>query len=252
MGKISYTNILIIIILLLSVGVWYFYNQNASLTTKLEVETQNRVAQGDSIRKIKTKNGDLVFQKAVLISEKKELKNLNKNLYNEVDKLDGKIIQLTSTIIKMELVMDTIVNNTLVENGNNSFGIVWSTDKKFGEGNRRFISGVTNFKININPSGVTVIPINTIITRDYLNIAVLSGLKEYNGIIDSFFTTKFPGIEVTKLDTAILGSNKFPNKNNNKKIGLGFYTGFGGTYNPFTDVISSGFQFGAGITFKPF
>ena len=68
--------------------------------------TQNVKALNDSIRTYKDRNGQLVFQKGALISDIKGLKDLNKDLADEVKYLKDHPLVVIKTVIK--IVHDTV------------------------------------------------------------------------------------------------------------------------------------------------
>jgi hypothetical protein len=245
------TTILFILILFMGGGLWYMYNEYSDMKVKLATEIQNRVALGDSLRITKNLTGELVYSKAILIADNTKLKSFNKELSNKLETMDGKIMELTSTIFSLEMELDTIGDNQLVQKNDSTYGIEWRLEKMYGNGNTRILSGVTNFNIQHNPFEIK--PINTILTRDYLNISVLSGLRRQGGIIESFSTSQFPGFSVNSLESAIISGNNHPIQKKKKRwINWGINLGYGLTHNPFTNETMSGFQIGGGLNIRPF
>lgn len=250
--KINGTIILIILLLLMGGGLWYLFDQNSKLEQKLSESNQNIHALTDTLKVTKQKNGDLVYSKSILIASKEELEKLNSDLSDKVMDLEGEILSLTSTIISLEMELDTIRNNKIVNNGGGDYGIKWETKKDFGDSNLRILSGVTNFNVKTDP--LTITPINTIITRDYFNLSLVTGLRQTGSILEGFGTSTFPGLEFNRLDTAILRPSSHPSTKSSKKsrFGMGVYSGFGLNINPWTNEVGAGFQIGTGLTFDLF
>lgn len=242
---------LIIIILLLSGSLYWVYTKYESKKIELQNETQNRIALGDSVRVSKTREGDLLYSKAILIADVKNLKDLNVELANRVNNLGGRVVELTTTIISLEGELSTIKNNTLVSNGDDTYGIEWELSRDYGDDNKRVLSGITNFGVTQNPFKIT--PLNTVITRDFQTISITQGIILKNGVYEAFATSKFPGVSFTEIDSAIVEPDIHPiTKKAIKKFNLGGYIGYGGTYDAVSNTFHTGFQLGAGALFKFF
>lgn len=247
MSKLSLPLILVIVILLLSGALWFLYTKNQTLKTALESETQNMAALTDSLRVTVNKNGDLEYSKNVLMTDKEKLKKLNSQLHGAIEELGGKINQLTFTIIKLEMQLDTVYHNDLVVHPDSTYGIKWEFNRDHGNNNVRILHGITNFKVNQNPFQIT--PLNTQITRDYLTLSIYQGLRTRNGIIEGFSTSKFPGLSIEKQETAIITEKTSFFQSLKKNTKLGTYLGYGLTYNWSDNRIYNGAQAGVGLNF---
>jgi hypothetical protein len=250
MAKNTFSVILIILILLLGGGVWYFYNKVQGLEVALKSEAQNVNALRDSLRVSTTKNGDLVYSKSVLMGEKDKLEKWNSKLMDRIEELGGDVTQLSQTILSLEMELDSTDNDELVKVSDSIYGIKWEFDKHYADGNLRILKGTTSFMVTHNPTFV-ITPLKTKITRDYINISLLHGLRYQGGYLESFSTSKFPGLSVLKQETAVITSNKKTSlldifKNNTS---FGGYIGYGGTYVVNEAKFYMGPQIGGGLNF---
>jgi len=93
----TYIVIIIAIIILVSTC-----SKNEKLKDEVTRNNQNISALTDTIITIKTKNGNLQSSINGYIVSEKELKDLNKNLYNLVDQQKGKVITLNNIIFQLK------------------------------------------------------------------------------------------------------------------------------------------------------
>lgn len=244
-------NVLIIILLFL-IGFGVFgWNRYSSLKNKLAISEQNTKALADSVRVEKNKNGDLVFSKNILISEKRGLEDLNANLAEQVRAQKGKIRELNHIIASIE--SDTIYIPTEViiyvnDDSTRTYGLSWEHDTTYSLNNFRSLAGVSKFDLDSN--GV-ISPLETIITKDIINFSLTTGLREKDGNIEIFATSPYPNLTITQMDGGIIDPKKHPvlkEFSRKKRFGIGPYVGVGLGLNtiPVTNV-GLGFQIGIGL-----
>jgi hypothetical protein len=202
-------NILIIIIILLLFGGVYGYRQYQNLRVDLNISEQNEASLSDSVRVQKNKVGDLEYSKNILVSDKKNLESLSKDLSSELKKEKGKVHQLTKYVIKLEKQpKDTIkINNTLIVYADGSNGLEWKHDTIYDLENSRHLAGTSKFDIDSN--GV-ITPLETIITKDEINFNIIQGLREKNGNVEMFVRSDYPGFSVNDLQSAIIDPKNHP------------------------------------------
>lgn len=245
-------NILIVILLILITGGVLFWNHYSNIRVELAISNQNNKALTDSVRVTKNKNGDLIYSKNILVTEKTGLKRLNEDLYNELDKQKGRIRELKRIVSNIQ--SDTIYIPTEVikyvnlENGIESYGLSWKYDTTYSKNNSRELAGVSKF--NLDSNGV-ITPLQTLITKDILNFSLTTGLREKDGNIEIFATSEYPNFKITELDGAIIDPKKHPvikQFNRKKRFGIGPYVGLGLGVNTIPETnIGLGFQVGVGL-----
>lgn len=244
-------NILIIVIILLLAGIGYGVNRISSLKTQLTVSEQNNRALADTVRVSENKIGDLEYSKSILISEKRELKNLNVDLAEELKKEKGKVRELTKIV--SEIKSDTVyITNTLITYPDGSYGLDWIHDKIFDDENERHIAGVSKFDLDSN--GV-ITPLETIITRDDIKFNLITGLRETkDGNVEIFVRSDYPNFVPSSIDGAIIDPKKHPvmkKFTKKKRFGIGPYVGLGLGVNMTPNAnIGLGFNVGIGVHYS--
>lgn len=252
-------NILIIVIILLLCGIGFAFNRISSLNTQLSVSEQNNKALSDSVRVMENKNGDLEYAKNILISEKRELKDLNEGLAEELKKEKGKVFELTEYIAGISNTnpstgeVDTVfIENTLIVHADSSYGLEWKHDTIYDENNERHIAGISSFDVDSN--GV-VTPLETIITKDQIKFNVVQGLREKDGNLEMFVRSDYPNFEVKELNSVIIDPRKHPvlkKFTKPKRWGIGPYVGVGFDYGLINKDVDVSVQVGLGITYSIF
>lgn len=215
------------IIILLCILLFRQCSATSNAKSKLNISNQNIAALKDTIRVQKNRAGELTYSIKTLLTDKKNLEILNKDLRDELDKQKGKVVYITKTVTKTKI--DThYVNNNLSNYGNGSFSLDWKYDSIFSPDNYRKLSGNSFFYVDtINNK---VIPGKTRINEDEIGFSIVTGLREKNGALEIFVTPKYPGMKVTKIEGAVVDPKKsdllkamFPDK----RISVGPYVGLG-------------------------
>jgi hypothetical protein len=242
-------NILIIVLLLLFVGVGYGFSKYSKMSTRLAITEQNEKALGDSLRVSETKRGDLIVSKNILIAEKGNLKDLNADLANELKNVKGKVRELTKIISEIE--SDTVyLPSTLVVYPDGSYGLEWKHDTIYDKDNERHLAGISKLKIDSN--GV-VIPLETVVTTDIIKFNLTTGLREKDGNVEIFVTSRYPTLKTIELDGAIIDPKKHPvmkKFTNKKRWGIGPYVGLGLNVNTTpTPNVGLGVSFGISVQY---
>lgn len=206
----------------------------------------------DSVRIISNKLGDEVAVKRTLLTNKKDLEDLNADLSKEVNALKGRVISLQTAQVKVE--RDTIyLDNTLtvIENPDSSktYSLDWVSSEVFDENNSRILEGVSEF--SIDSSGILYAG-QTIITMDELNMAITTGVQENkDGKFEIFIKTDYPGVSFTDINGAILDDRLYINKESSWVFGPSIGTGIG-VVNNFggTTTLGAGIFFGFSFTYN--
>lgn len=216
---------------------------------------QNIAALIDSIRSYETENGDLIYQKSAFISENGSLKNLNRELSDEVKWLKDNpiVIVKTKTVIKSDTIKVPI-ETTYPGNWNGRIftqNFNWKVDREYSEGNYRRMIGDFDVSVDTNYL-LSISPLR--LTSDELGIAFTTGLTENkNGLLEIFVKSDYPGFKPTSLDGALIDPSKskvlkkyFPPK----RLGLGIYGGYGLYGDLQNNQIGRGIQIGVGIQYN--
>ena len=141
--------------------------------------TQNQYALKDSIHQMTNKLDEIYYSKAVTVSNLSELKELNTNLFNEINKMKGTIAEISNVGVQIVYVEKPIYS-TLIKYPDGSFGIDWSDTIKNYSDYYRELQGISHFKIDSTKN--TIIPenINTKITKDSTFIKLVTGIWKSN------------------------------------------------------------------------
>lgn len=239
--KINVNTILIIVCIVLALLYLKQCDRSSKLNDKAKISEMNIKALNDSVRTYKTKNGDLVFQKSTLIASEKELKKLNKQLYDELSGIKGdvKIVFKEKVVIKH----DTIEAETKTSyTADGKTMLIWKYDTAYDSDNFQKISGRSIFTIDSN---VIRNPI-TFIDENMMGISLVTGLTEGKDNYEIFVKSKYPGFSVTKIDGAIIDKKMI--KSNESRLVFGPSIGYGLMFNGGT--IRYGVNIGVNLTYN--
>lgn len=240
---------IIIIILIICLMFTSKSCQNAKLES--QIANQNISALKDNLRIEKNKSGENQFLKLSLLSDINNLKNLNKSLYDEVIKMDGKVLAMSKTIVSIKGTLENIPqdksndkpialkNDTLISNFKFAdSGKTWS----------RLITGKSVLLMKNITDSTYAKPLYDILTNDKMNLTVFASIRkrESDDMYEYVLRTDYPN---TKLDVegfidpkvfnSSLGSNTEDKWIIGPYIGVGVMNNFSITPN-----------FGLGITYK--
>ena len=222
-------------------------NQTQSLKDEARISAQNALALTDSVRTITNKWGEEIHLKNVLVASEKELKDLNRELYEDVKKLEGKvkIAQSATAVIKTEPIY---LINTVTKYPDGVNRLTWSFDTTYNENNSKLIKGYTQFKIDTIGN---ILDRGTVITNDEMRIKLMTGLTELDGSYQIFVKTDYPGIKFDNIEGAILDKKIFNKASTNESSWVfGPYIGAGFGFNPRTMTVGPNVSIGLGLTFN--
>lgn len=206
---------------------------------------QNQKALTDSVRISKNKVGELEFSKNILVSEKKDLSKLNKELADELKKTKGDVYELNKYIIHLKgrpqpIPTSITISDSIVK-------LDWEKDTIFNVGNSRFIKGQTIFKAKIFKDSIIFTDVSSMLINDEVKLTVFQGFREKDGNLEVFVRSNYPGFELKDLTSVIVDPkdhpilNKFSEKP--KRFGIGFYGGYGLGINGLSPQIGIGLQY---------
>lgn len=243
----NFKNISLNTILLLGIVVLLFLflqqcNRSSKLKDELFIDGQNLRALNDTISTYKTKNGEVVYDKSILIADKKQLKELNKDLYDEINNLNNN----PKVIIKEKIVIDhdTIkVPTEVIKYSNDYYGFKWNHDTTYCEGNFQILNGETKFKLDKNGFS----DINTLITKNSMGLTLKTGINKVDGIYKIFVESEHPDFKIIKIDGAILDKDMVLSDESSWVVGpnLGY-----GLQVQSNGVLSHGVTIGMGVTYN--
>ena len=141
----------------------------------------------DSLRLERNKNGELEYQKAALITDKKTLEEKNKDLYAELEKEKGNVKTIIKEVIK--IVHDTIyLHDTIIKKGDNTYELKWDYTTYFTSDslNYRKLSGESSLIIDTLQTPPVPISQGTCITQDEIGLSLVTGFQEKNKMLEIF------------------------------------------------------------------
>jgi gamma-glutamylcyclotransferase (GGCT)/AIG2-like uncharacterized protein YtfP len=192
----------------------------------------NLIVMKDSVQYQKNKSGELYAQVKSYAITQEQLKSINGELYNEVEKLKKqKPILVVKDKIKIEY-KDTTLTSTIAEfldkDGNKTFNVVWKSDTVFTADNSILLSGVTSLKID---STLKVLNNKSALNDLDIRAALyLSYTEEIDGVLRLNARTDFPNMKFTSMEGYIIDPSKtklFNSLKSRRRFGLSAFGGLG-------------------------
>ena len=212
---------------------------------------QNVDALSQSMETIKNKDGELSYQKSLVVSSAKELSELNEQyseLADELKKEKGKVKVITKTEIKYQ--SDTVeLQNELDSCEAGKYCLGWGVTDSF-----RTLEGVTSFGILRDSLTLKITPGITTITKDEIILDLITGIKTVDGIDKIFVTPKNPNVVVGNITGAII-ENKgggLINTLKKKRYHVGIHAGYGIIYDSPNNTMRLGPSATIGVTYSLF
>ena len=227
----------ILIFLVASVSVFAYAQTKRAAKFKAEAHRHeaNINALRDSTREYKTRNGELGKERQALQTTVEELKDLNSDLAEELEKERNnvKVITKYETVIKHDTV--EVDSSSVTQVDSTSYEIDWSY-RNSGDGWSRYISGSTNFVFDpvLGP-----IKISTYIENDQLKLSIVTGVREEDGKKTIFVRSNYDNIDFVEINGAVISEGELTGYN--KRWYVGPALGYG--YSP-----EIGFQPFIGVT----
>lgn len=240
--KLPLNAILMLVIVVLLLLYLRQCNRSSNLDSDLTIANMNQQVLNDSITTYRDKAGSLTYEKGILISSEKELKDLNKELYDEVkDLTDNPKIVIKESVVTKEVPFEvpTYINVYL----DGSTGLAWIRDTTYSEGNYQKIGGETRFTYDSlgihNPF--------TIIDSNEIGMSFITGIKEGKDHYEIFIKSDYPGFIVTDIQGSILDKKMIQQKES--PVVFGPSIGYGIVFNP-DGKFSHGFAVGFTATYN--
>jgi hypothetical protein len=239
---------LLIIVLIIAL----IFTSRSCKSAQLEVEysKNNIMAIKDELRTEKNKNGELQYLKLSFVSDVDKLKTLNKELYDEVQKMNGRIVSMSKTIVSIE---GTLVD--MEQDRRNTPPIFLKNDTleanfSFSDSGKtwnRSIKGKSVLFIKNATDSTFAQPLYDKLTEDKMNLTIFASLRKRDSddMYEYVLRTDYPNA-ILNVEGFVnpIELNKNPLINEDKWIigpfiGAGFGTNF--TIMP---------QIGIGLTYK--
>ncbi len=221
---------------------------------KQEIITKNNISVlKDSVKKYKTSNGNFISERGILIADKKELKDLNRDLYDNINRLEKELNAKPKVVIsyKTKIIHDTVYLNNEREFINDSTVLVsFYKDTSYNKNNSRNLEGEILIELIKDSTDFNDIVINHVkITKDDIKIDgnLILGMKD--GELKVWFESSYPGLDVDEIEAVTLDPDIHDElkKLNNKRWSVGPYVGIGVGEN-----LKISPSIGIGIQFKLF
>lgn len=192
---------------------------------------QNIIALTDTIHKEKLKTGELQFSIAGYISTVEDLKNVNKGLYDEVEKQKGTVINLNRLTILLQQDKEDLAKyidslkmiiNTPIKINDTTYLIPWTLPFTYDSTNYDIWSGQTKIGLTLSKTATKTFTLRTIgntldlpkfdfsqISVNNLGTEMISrktqielvyGQKYVKGKLVVFANSKYPGFSVVNLE----------------------------------------------------
>lgn len=177
----------------------------SSKDSELQVSKQNLQALTDRTRQERNLLGQLQYEKKAFMGDIEVLRELNKDLTNELEKQSG---ARTVTKVVTKIVFDTILVDNDVDKINDSmFVIGFDHLKSFDSSNSISFRGRTPVELLSEGGKIVVTSQKTAIYDMTIDMKLYTGIKEDRGIYSIFARTDFPGVKFD-LDGAIVDPEK--------------------------------------------
>jgi len=210
------------------------YSLITNLKRQQSITEQNVHALKDSLTLERKKSGELLVSISGYVATEKELKVLNKNLYDKVKAQSGKIVSLNNSVI--QLIQDTTmlrkylaqkdaIIEAMLKINDSTFVAGWTLPFKYDENNYDIFTGKTYIGVG-SKEPLILVHNNTELVKRITQIDLTWGQKIEKGKLKIFIESKYPGFSVTQLEGVFIDPNTNPYiKDLMKK--RKWFTGFG-------------------------
>ena len=215
-----------IFLVLLFVAALAFGAQRCSVIQDLkrdqQIKDQNISALTDSLHFERNKNGDLNVIIDGYISSVKDLKNLNKGLFDEVKNQKGKVLSLNNVIIKLEQdkkdlqkYIDELKSkfDSIQQINDSTYMIPWILAYTYDSTNFDVFSGQTRIGALYDPTAPYLIRMNNLgsnLIHRETQIELTWGQKVVNDKLKVFVTSPYPGFTVESMQGVLIDPNNNP------------------------------------------
>lgn len=206
-----------IIISLISLSA-YQCSRIQELKRRQQISDQNQIALNDSIRYEKLKNGEFQASITSYIASEKELKELNKSLYDKIKQQSGDIFSLNNAIIQLRLdsamlskylVEKDKVIQRLLKLDENTYAAPWSLSYRYDSLNYDVFTGRTYIQIG-NKDPLELLHVDTEMINRLTQIDLTWGQKVEKDKLRIFIQSSYPGFNVAQMEGVLIDPNNSP------------------------------------------
>ena len=206
-----------IIISLISLSA-YQCSRIQELKRRQQISDQNQIALNDSIRYEKLKNGEFQASITSYIASEKELKELNKSLYDKIKQQSGDIFSLNNAIIQLRLdsamlskylVEKDKVIQRLLKLDENTYAAPWSLSYRYDSLNYDVFTGRTYIQIG-NKDPLELLHADTELISRLTQIDLTWGQKIEKDKLRIFIQSSYPGFNVAQMEGVLIDPNNSP------------------------------------------
>ena len=240
--KLNLNTVLIIISIIFALLYIRQCSKSYKLKELVSISYNNNSALNDSLKYYQSSNGSLIYEKGILISNRKELKRLNSDLKKELDYLKKN----PKIIIKEGItIVDSFpIKSEVLTYPDDVIGIKWSHDTVYDIHNYYKLLGETCF--TISDSGDVINPKSRVILSD-IGISLTTALIKEDGNYKILATSNYPGFKISDIQGAIIDKKMITTDESSfiigPAIGYGISLSSGGS-------ISHGFNVGFNLTYN--
>jgi hypothetical protein len=206
-------------------------HNNSNLKHEVSNQKQNQYALMDTLTKEKLKNGSLQVSIAGFISSEKDLKSLNRNLYDEIQLQEGKVISLNKIVVSLKQdanqlskyadSLKTVINKPIKIN-DSTYIIPWTLAYKYDKDSTNYdiFEGQTKIGLNnklpiqLNNEGSKLISRNT-------QIELVWGQKWEKGKLKIFANSSYPGFSAKSLEGVLIDQSSKKHWFNGFSVNIG-------------------------------
>ena len=208
----------------------------------------------DSTHYLKNKSGELFAQNDALILSKKQLKDLNVDLYNEINKMKENplvITKIQTKFVYKDTLLITTIDTVYKTQKGKYFELSWKHDTLYSPNNFFKIEGKTSFEIDSNLNICTYRSrLNNLQMAAKLYVSITED-KEHK-MLHINARTDYPGLVFSDIDGFIIDPQKSSVLKNylpNKKFSLSAFIGPGVCIGTGSFPVNAGVVMGLGISY---
>ena len=187
---------------------------------EIMIKDQNISALTDSLKFERTKYGELLVTIDGYIATEKELKTLNRGLWNEVNKQKGKVISLSDVVIRLQqdsTVLEKTVDHLktiigqLQKINDSTYIAPWVLAYVYNKDSTSYdiFKGKTEIGV-LNKDPLVLRHKNSYLTKRETQIELIFGQKVENNKLRIFIQSDYPGFTVKSLEGVLLDPNDNP------------------------------------------
>lgn len=214
--EIYYALVLIILLIIIAQQC----SSNHNLKREKQISDQNADAAKNELLIEKKKNGELLVSVSGYIATEKELKTLNKQLWEKVKAQDGQIISLSHSIILLKqdstmlakyLVEKDKLIEKLIKIDSNTYAAPWKLTYVYDKDTNNYdiFTGKTYIAVS-NKNPLELVHVDTKLIERLTKIDLSWGQKVEKDKLRVFIDSKYPGFTVQQLEGVLLDPNSNP------------------------------------------